>query len=72
MISEQTEALRGQINAWIRANAEVDGIIDFDQVTQDPANPLALDAAYDSGDHLHPNDTGYEAMASAIDLDPLQ
>jgi lysophospholipase L1-like esterase len=23
---------------------------------------------YDSGDHLHPNDAGYQAMANAIPL----
>ena len=36
--------------------------------TRDPAHPSRLLPAYDSGDHLHPNDVGYEAMARAIDL----
>jgi hypothetical protein len=27
--------------------------------------------SYDSGDHLHPNDAGHQAMANAIDLSPL-
>ncbi|HKO90988.1 MAG TPA: SGNH/GDSL hydrolase family protein [Polyangiaceae bacterium] len=70
--SEQTEALRGAVNAWIRTEADVDGVIDFDRATQDPSNPLALQAAYDSGDHLHPNDAGYQAMANAIDLGLLR
>jgi lysophospholipase L1-like esterase len=70
--SEQTEVLRGEVNAWIRTQADVDGVIDFAQATQDASNPLALDAAYDSGDHLHPNDLGYQAMANAVDLDLLQ
>jgi lysophospholipase L1-like esterase len=66
--SDQTEALRGEVNAWIRGEAEVDGVIDFDRATQSPTNPLAMDAAYDSSDHLHPNDAGYQVMADAIDL----
>jgi lysophospholipase L1-like esterase len=43
-------------------------VIDFAQVTADPANPDRFNPAYDSGDHLHPNDAGYNAMGSAIDL----
>jgi len=37
-------------------------------VTRDPANPTKILAKYDSGDHLHPNDAGYQAMGDAIDL----
>jgi lysophospholipase L1-like esterase len=43
-------------------------VIDFDAATRDPANPTRYLPAYDSGDHLHPNDAGYQAMANAIDL----
>jgi lysophospholipase L1-like esterase len=35
---------------------------------RDPADPLRLAAAYDSGDHLHPNDAGMVAMAAAVPL----
>ncbi|MEO8181226.1 MAG: SGNH/GDSL hydrolase family protein [Deltaproteobacteria bacterium] len=66
--SDQTESLRGTINTWIRDEADVDGVIDFDRAVQDPANALALNPAYDSGDHLHPSDAGYQVMANAIDL----
>ena len=45
-----------------------DGVIDFDAAVRDPASPLQLLPAYDSGDHLHPNDAGYQAMAAAINL----
>ena len=34
----------------------------------DPAHPMRFLPAYDSGDHLHPSDAGYQAMADAIDL----
>ncbi|MCY1078148.1 SGNH/GDSL hydrolase family protein [Archangium lansingense] len=66
--SEAGEAKRQSFNAWIRANKTVDGVIDFDQALRDPADPLALLPAYDSGDLLHPNDKGAEAMANAVDI----
>jgi lysophospholipase L1-like esterase len=62
------EDKRGALNTWIRTSNEFDGVIDFDQATRDPANPLVYRAEFDSGDHLHPNDAGYQAMANAIDL----
>ena len=65
------EAIREAVNAWIRTSGAFDGIIDFDAVMRDPADPLRLNPGYDSGDHLHPNDAGYQAMADAIDLSML-
>lgn len=62
------EQIRETVNQWIRTSGAFDGFIDFDKVLQNPGNPLALNPTYDSGDHLHPNDTGYQAMANAIDL----
>jgi lysophospholipase L1-like esterase len=62
------EAKRGLVNTWIRSSGEFDGVIDFDQATRDPADALAFRPDFDSGDHLHPNDVGYQAMADAIDL----
>lgn len=62
------EAKRAAVNAFIRTSGEFDGVIDFDAVTRDPANPLQFLPAYDSGDHLHPGDAGYRAMGEAIDL----
>jgi lysophospholipase L1-like esterase len=62
------EAKREAVNDWIRNRSGFDGIIDFDRATRDPAHPTRLLPAYDSGDHLHPNDAGYAAMAAAIRL----
>ena len=58
-------------NRWILNSGAFDGVIDFASVMARPANPIALRPAYDSGDHLHPNDAGYQAMADAINLDML-
>jgi lysophospholipase L1-like esterase len=62
------EAKRAAVNAFVRNSGEFDGIIDFDSITRDPANPLQFLPSYDSGDHLHPGDVGYRAMGDAIDL----
>ncbi len=61
------EDVRDKVNAFIRSGA-FDGVIDFDKVTQDPSHPRQFLPAFDSGDHLHPSDTGYKAMGDAIDL----
>ena len=65
------EATREAVNTWIRTSGAFDGVIDFDAVMRDPADPLRLNPAYDSGDHLHPDDAGYQAMADAINLEML-
>ena len=62
------EAKRQAVNQWIRTSKAYDAVIDFDKAIRDPRNPAAIRAAYDSGDNLHPNDAGYQAMADAIDL----
>ncbi|HWT86757.1 MAG TPA: GDSL-type esterase/lipase family protein, partial [Myxococcales bacterium] len=59
---------RQAVNAWIRRAGAFDGVIEFDVLTRDPANPTFFLPQYDSGDHLHPNDTGYKAMGDFIDL----
>ncbi len=65
------QALRQAVNQWIRSG-EFDGVIDFDAATRDPLHPGRMRSEYDSGDHLHPNDAGYRAMAAAIDLSVLR
>ena len=66
--TKEGEAKRQALNEWIRTAKAYDGVIDFDRATRDPASPTKFAAQYDSGDHLHPNDAGYQAMANAIDL----
>jgi len=60
--------VRQAVNQWIRTSHSFDGVADFDQAVRDPQNPLRFAPQYDSGDHLHPKDAGYQAMANAIDL----
>jgi lysophospholipase L1-like esterase len=62
------EQVRQALNNWIKTSGAFDGVVDFAAATADPANPLTFRAAYNDYDHLHPNDTGYQAMADAIDL----
>ncbi|HKU28803.1 MAG TPA: GDSL-type esterase/lipase family protein [Candidatus Sulfotelmatobacter sp.] len=66
--SEERESVRASINSWIRSNTDIDGLIDFDKALQDPSNPNALNPIYDSGDHVHPNQAGYQKMADTFDL----
>lgn len=63
--SDGAEAKRQAVNAWIRESGEFDAVVDFESVLRDPARPTHLLATFDSGDHLHPNEAGYRAMAEA-------
>jgi lysophospholipase L1-like esterase len=65
---EEGETIRQALNQWIRTSGDYDAVIDFDAVVRDPANPRRIRADFDPGDHLHPNDAGYRAMAEGIDL----
>lgn len=66
--SPAKEIVREAVNQWIRTSHEYDGVIDFEAAVRDPADPLVYRKTFDSGDHLHPNATGYAAMADAIDI----
>ncbi|MER6345911.1 GDSL-type esterase/lipase family protein [Streptomyces sp. NPDC001595] len=62
------DAERVAANDWIRGAAVFDGVLDFDAVIRDPQRPARMLPAYDSGDHLHPGDTGLAALADSVDL----
>jgi lysophospholipase L1-like esterase len=68
---ETLERTREAVNTFIRTSGVYDGVADFDAAIRNPADPLAMQPAYDSGDHLHPNDAGYARMAAAVDLNRL-
>ncbi len=63
------EVKRQAVNHFIRTSGAFDGVIDFDVATRDPSHPTRFLPAFDSGDHLHPSDAGYQAMANAINLE---
>lgn len=69
--SPEKDALRQEINRWIRNGGAFDAVVDFDKLLRDPAHPERIAPAFDSGDHLHPGDKGNAAMADAIDLRTL-
>ncbi|MFL6144277.1 MAG: SGNH/GDSL hydrolase family protein [Labedaea sp.] len=71
LFTDRGEAVRDELNHWIRTSGEYDAVVDFAAAVSDPADSDFLRADYDSGDRLHPNDAGYRAMAAAIDLDSL-
>jgi lysophospholipase L1-like esterase len=64
----EREAIRQKVNDWIRSAGEFDAVVDFDEVLRDPSHPTQLLPAYDSGDHLHPNNAGCLAEGNAIPL----
>ena len=68
---QRAEAIRQAVNNWILSSGEYDAVADFAAAVADPADPQQLNPSYDSGDHLHPNDAGYRAIAAAIDVDNL-
>jgi hypothetical protein len=63
------EVTRERFNSFIRDKSSgCDAVIDQDEMTHDLAHPIRFLPAYDSGDHLHPNDAGHRAIADGIDL----
>lgn len=66
--SPAAETERTAVNEWIRSSGQFDAVLDFDAAIRDPKNPLHMLPAADSGDHLHPNDTGYRMLANSVNL----
>ena len=56
------------VNTFIRNNPNIDGVVDFEAAVRDPADPTVIAPQFDLGDHLHPNDAGYAAMANAFNV----
>ena len=67
--SERTAAARQAVNRWIRTSREYDAVIDCHAALRDPADPQRMLPQFDSGDHLHPNDAGMQALADAVPLE---
>ncbi|MEG8279789.1 SGNH/GDSL hydrolase family protein [Streptomyces sp. AHA2] len=65
------EAVRQEVNTYIRTSGDFDAVTDFDRVLRSPYDPERILPVFDGGDHLHPNDKGMQAMADAVDLHRL-
>jgi lysophospholipase L1-like esterase len=68
---EAAEAVRQEVNAFLRTGGEFDAVADFDRVLRSPYDHERILPFFDNGDHLHPNDTGMRAMADAVDIKSL-
>ena len=62
------ELTRQRVNTWIRTSGRFDHVFDFDAVVKDPNNATQLNPAFNSGDGLHPNVAGYQAIADSFDI----
>lgn len=61
--NDDRDKLRQDFNDWMRQADIFDGCIDFDKAVRGPADMKAFAPGYDSGDHLHPSEEAYKAMA---------
>ncbi|MBV2354423.1 SGNH/GDSL hydrolase family protein [Streptomyces sp. J2-1] len=66
------EGVRERVNAEIRTGHVFDAYVDFDKALRDPTDVHRLSPRYDSGDHLHPSDRGFQEMADVFDLESLK
>ncbi|MGW1915880.1 SGNH/GDSL hydrolase family protein [Streptomyces sp. NPDC002076] len=64
--TDAREAVRQQVNAFIRTGGAFDAVADADAALRDPVAPTRLLPAYDHGDHLHFNDTGMAVVAETV------
>ncbi|KAI9925449.1 hypothetical protein AWENTII_012907 [Aspergillus wentii] len=65
----EREKTRQRVNEWIRTSGVFDAVVDFDEMLRDPDQLDVLAEEYDSGDHLHPNVRGYQALADGFPLE---
>lgn len=70
--TDDREDLRTTLNEWLRTSPLFDGCIDFDRAVRHPLVPQAFAPGFDSGDHLHPSETAYRAMAACVPLHRLR
>ena len=64
--NEDRDSMRCEFNKWLRTSPLFDGCIDFDEAVRDANQPNAFAEGYDSGDHLHPSEKAYKAMADKV------
>lgn len=62
--SENRDIIRNEFNQWLRTSDQFDGCVDFDKAVRDAADIKKFAEGFDSGDHLHPSEKAYQAMAA--------
>lgn len=65
------DTMRCAFNHWLRTSPLFDDCIDFDRAVRDAQHPEAFAPGFDSGDHLHPSESAYAAMAAAVLASPI-
>jgi lysophospholipase L1-like esterase len=67
-LTREMEQVRSETNNWVRTSNSFDAVIDFEAALSNGETPPKIQPPFDSGDHLHPGDAGYEAMGKAVPL----
>ncbi|MFF3751562.1 SGNH/GDSL hydrolase family protein [Streptomyces sp. NPDC002018] len=65
------EAVRQDVNEFLRNSGELDAVADFDKALRSPYDRERLLPVFDGGDHVHPNDKGMQAMADTVGIETL-
>ena len=60
--------IRNKVNDWIRADALFDGVVDFDEIVRDPADPDRIAPVFNC-DGIHPTPRGYYEMGWSVPLE---
>jgi len=66
--NEKKNAVKREVNDWIRKDAGFDAVLDFDAIMRDPAKPYLMIQSYNCGDNIHPAPIGYFQMGKSVDL----
>ncbi|MFJ7017834.1 SGNH/GDSL hydrolase family protein [Streptomyces sp. NPDC101117] len=59
------------VSTWNTCAATCDGVLPFDQVLRDPVKPNSINPPYDTGDGVHANIAGQQALADIVSLPML-
>lgn len=70
--NEDRDQMRMQFNEWLLSSDIFDGSIDFDKAVRDKNRPTSFAPGFDSGDHLHPSEAAYKAMADCVPTELLK
>lgn len=70
--NKNRDEMRMKFNEWLLSSPIFDGCIDFDRAVRDESNKSSFAPGFDSGDHLHPSEKAYKAMADSVPTELLK